>query len=380
MSAGLRVAIDARVLGQRGVGRYLSELLAALAAMDHGHRFLVALGPQSHASLVPRDARFEAVALGGHPAWAEQVGLPRLARRWGAGVLHYPDNSGALAPGLPMVLTMHDSMWRRPLSSAIAHPTWRQRLQDLYRKQVCPRAAAAARVVLTVSEHSRRDLMASLGLGPDKVRVTPNALGSAMSKPLSPSRAAAERASLGVAGPYVLCAGAADTRKNIDALIRAFAQAAQRGPLKSARLVVTSLRPGELATTGYARTAREAGLGSRVQFLGYISDGQMKALYQGALCYAFPSLWEGFGLPVLEAFAMGCPVLAADAGALPEVSGGGALLVDPTDSGSMAQGLLRLSGPAGRALSRRARPLSRRYSWRRSAQLTLMAYRDAARP
>ena len=106
--------------------------------------------------------------------------------------------------------------------------------------------------------------------------------------------------------------------------------------MKGAQLAVTSLRPGEAATPTSPETARAAGVESRVRFLPYISDDDLKALYQGAAVFAFPSLWEGFGLPVLEAYAMGCPVLVSAATALPEVAGAGAVYADPLDVEDLA--------------------------------------------
>lgn len=361
------------------MGRYSSNLLRGLAALKQDFRILVALSGRGDSGLVPQDPRFEVEALGpAHPVRLEQWALPQLARRWGAQALHFPDNSGPLRPGLPLVLTLHDSMWRRPLGQAVLRPTPRQRLQDAYRKWVCPRAARAASVVLTVSEHSRRDLIATLGLDPAKVRVTSNGLDPAMARPLPAARAAALRKALGLRKPYVLCSGAADRRKNIDRLILAFARA-RRGPLAQAELVICSLRPGELETTGYAHSARQAGVSDAIRVLGYVDDEQMKALYQGARVYAFPSLWEGFGLPLLEAFSLGAPVLAARAGALPEVAGRAALLADPLSVTDLAEGLSALAGPARArwvAAGRRAA-----LAWQKkaaaSAAATLNAYQRA---
>jgi glycosyltransferase involved in cell wall biosynthesis len=377
----LRIAVDARVLGQRGVGRYLANLLRALSQTRADLAVRLYLGPASLREAVPKDPRFSVEDLAGsHPAWAEQVLIPRRARAWGAQVLHYPDNSGALRPGLPMVLTLHDTMWRRPLGDAIAHPTRRQRLQDLYRKWVCPRAARAAALVLTVSRHSARDIEAALGVPARKLRVVAEGVDPVFLKKLEPAHARRLLTGLGLDAPYILASGAADRRKNIDRLIRAFALARGRDPrLAGTLLAISSLRQGEAAMTTYAATAAAAGVGPALRFLPYVSDEQMKALYQGAQCYAFPSLWEGFGLPVLEAYSLGCPVLAADAGALPETAGKGAVFADPQDTESLAKGLSAAVSPQGRPARRaQARASLKRYSWGASALQHLDAYRAAA--
>lgn len=375
------MAIDARVLGQRGVGRYLSNLLAGFARSRQANEYLLYLGSQSQRELIPQDPRFKAIDLGSaHPAWAEQLSIPRLARAAGADLLHYPDNTGAVFAGLPTVLTLHDTMWRRPLSQAIAHPTLRQRIQDRYRKLICPWAAGRARALITISQHSAQDITQALGIPASKLSVIREDADPYFKAraPLAPAQRTVRQ--LGIKGPYVLASGAADKRKNIDRLIAAFAQASHSGPLKGASLVVTSLRAGEAATTTYAVSARRAGIADRVRFLGYVSDAQLRALYRCAKVYAFPSLWEGFGLPALEALAQGTPVLAARAGALPETAGPAAIYSDPLDVASLAQGLSQAAGPAGRRALKSAKGVLSRYSWDKCAAQTLQAYAKACAP
>ncbi len=381
MTRPLRIAVDARVLGQRGVGRYLANLLNASARLPHPHEFLLYLGPSSRKELVPQDPRYRVRDLpGGHPAIAEQWALPRAARREACDLLFYPDNSGAVRPGMPMVLTLHDTMWMRPVGEAIARPTLRQRIQALYRQWVCPAAARAASRVVTISKHSAGCLDVALGLRPPKLSVAYEAADPAFAKALPPAKAVALRQRLGVgAKPYVLASGAADRRKNIDRLIEAFALASRKDKaLARAELLVISLRAGEAATTTYAATAARVGVADRVRFLGYVSDDEMKALYQGALCFAFPSLWEGFGLPVLEAFQMGCPVLAHRGSALPETAGTAGVLVDASQTAALALGLSQACDPTWR--SRRVvagRRQAARFSWKACAQIHLKAFESA---
>jgi len=380
----LRIAVDGRVLGHRGVGRYLSNVLQAAARLKHPHQFLVYLGPASKLELLPRDPRFVARRLPpSHPAVAEQWALPRAARAEGADLIFYPDNSGAVRPGLPMVLALLDTMWQRPLRDAIAKPTLRQRIQDRYRKVVCPRAAAAARAVITISQHSARCLELALGLRAPKLTVVDLAADPALRRPLPAAQALALRQALGLkrGQAYVLASGAADKRKNVDRLIQAFALARRQDPrLAKALLVITSLRPGEGATTTYEDTARAADVLGALRFVGYVDDAQMKALYQGALCFAFPSLWEGFGLPVLEAFALGCPVLISAAGSLPEVGGQAAVYADPTSVPDLARGLSQAAfGPKRARLLALARAREKRYTWERCAREHLTVFERVAR-
>lgn len=366
------------------MGRYLANTLRAAARLKHPHEFLIYLGPVSKSELVPKDPRFHAKRLpGGHPAIAEQWALPRAARADGADLIYFPDNSGAIFPGMPMVLALLDTMWTRPLDQAIAKPTFRQRLQDRYRKFVCPRAAAAATQVITISQHSGRCLDELLGLQAPKLTVVDLAADPDLRTPLPIAEAARLRKAMGLDAktPYVLASGAADKRKNVDRVIQAFAQAQRQDKrLATAVLVITSLRAGEGATTTYVETATQAGVVGCLRFVGYVDDAQMKALYQGALCFAFPSLWEGFGLPLLEAFALGCPVLTSAEGSLPEVGGKAVVYVDPYSVESIARGISETAfGRKKKALVAAARQREKRYTWDACARQHLQVFESAVR-
>ena len=377
----LCVAIDARVLGHRGVGRYLANLVRALAQRKDDARYLLYLGPRSIKELVPKDPRFQAITLGQvHPALAEQWIIPRAAAKAGAQVVHFPDNSGPLRSRVPVVLSLLDTMWLRPLRQAVPHPTWRQGIQDAYRKFVCPRAAVTATRVITISKHAAECLRRDVAVPDAKLRLTVLGSDPAFSKRLPSAEAERRRKALGLTQPYVLCSGASDSRKNIDRLIQAFAIARKRDArLKGAVLVVTSLRPGEAETTTYGATALAAGVADALRYMPYISDADMAALYQGALCFAFPSLWEGFGLPVLEAYSMGCPLLAANATALPETAGKGAVYADPLDVEDLARGLSEACAPKGRAVRAAAakRQLAH-FTWAKAAATHFAVYCEAA--
>jgi len=224
MSRALHVGIDARNLGRRGVGRYLKNLVPALAAEAPSWRFTLFLGPKSDRAALPPNANVASVSLAGHPALLEQRLIPKRARELGCDLLHATDNTGPLWAGLPLVQTLHDTLWMRPLGEAVSHPTLSQRLQDLYRKAVAPAAARRARRVLTISEYSRRDILAQLGLEPGRVLATLLGVDPAFTKRLPAAKALALRRGLGVLGPYILAQGASDTRKNTDRLSRPWAR------------------------------------------------------------------------------------------------------------------------------------------------------------
>jgi glycosyltransferase involved in cell wall biosynthesis len=177
------------------------------------------------------------------------------------------------------------------------------------------------------------------------------------------------QARYGIRAPYILAVGTVQPRKNLARLLEAFAQAARAGD--APQLVIAGKR-GWLSE-GIERRARELGLGERVRFAGYVADADLPALLSGALAFALPSLYEGFGMPVLEAMACGAPVLTSDTSALPEAAGGAALLVDPTDTAAIAAALARLIGEPELRADLRARGLRRAAgaTWARCAEETL---------
>jgi glycosyltransferase involved in cell wall biosynthesis len=381
MNSSLRIGIDARVLGRRGVGRYLKNLCQAMAGLKHGHSITLFLGPRSERQAVPSGPGFQTFDLpSGHPAWLEQTTIPGLARRLGLDLLHFPDNTGPLFCKVPYVLTLHDALWLRPLAQSVSRPTFSQRLQDFYRKRVSPAAATRARLVLTDSGYSRRGLQSALGLSESKVRTILLAADPVFGKKTRPALANETLKRLGISGRFLVAQGASDRRKNTDRLIEAFGLGRRRSKLlASCSLVITSLRPGELETTSYLDTARRAGVEKALCFTGYVSEMELAVLYQKALGLAFPSLAEGFGLPVLEAFASGCPVLTSGTTSIPEVAGQAALQVDPESVEAIAAGLVKLVQPgvASRLKAAGARQV-KKFSWRRTAEETLKAWGEAA--
>jgi glycosyltransferase involved in cell wall biosynthesis len=229
-------------------------------------------------------------------------------------------------------------------------------------------------VILAVSEATRRDLVARVGAAPSRVRVVPNGVGAAFRPAGPPGPPGAGLAGLGVAPPYFLFVGNPLPHKNLPGLLDAF----QGLPPASGRLVLAGVPPARRAAVDAACAAR--GLGGRVTVLAPVPEAALVALYQGAQALVCPSLWEGFGLPALEAMACGTPVVAADRGALPEVVGDAGLLVDPARVDALREAMYTLAGQESCRAALRIRGLARAraFSWRRAAEGTLAAYAEAA--
>ena len=318
----LRVGIDVSPLVQTraGTARYIQGLRA------HNEYVELQFAGRSRPATIVRDAY-----------WYPRA-LPREALKRNLEVLHCPTFRGPFRSGVPVVVTVHDL-------AVLRHPETFNPWTRRYSRLAVPRVARAARVVIAVSEFTRREIVELLRVPDDRICVIPNAVGP----PFTPTGVAAE-------GEYALAVGTLEPRKNLAA-----AQQATR------RLGL------ELRIVG------EAGWGDvRVDgWVGRVSDERLAELYRGARCLVYPSLYEGFGLPVLEAMACGTPVVTSAGGATEEVAGGAAVLVEPRDPASLVAGLTE-------ALDRReelvARGLKRAgaFTWQHVAAETWRAYEEAA--
>jgi glycosyltransferase involved in cell wall biosynthesis len=320
-------AIDARAASRPelgGVERWARELSARLPALG-AYRVL----------RPPRALAHRA----GH-AW-EQAVLPLRAR--GAGVLVCPANLAPVA--FPRcVVVLHDA-------AVLRHPEWYSGAYAAWQRRLLPLLARRALRVITVSEFSRAELASLLGL--ERVSVVPGGVDPAFAPGADAERA---RAALGLARPYVLCVASHTARKNLAALVPAARALAGEGVDV---VVAGGHRP---------QFAAEPGLDA-LRLLGHVAEPLLPGLYAGAAAFALPSAYEGFGLPVLEAMAAGVPVVASDVTALPETSGGAAVLVPPAGD-AVRDALLTLLGDAGERDRLRAAGLARAagFSWDATAR------------
>ena len=359
----MRIGINARLLSgepgvrQAGIGRYLDRLIAALPeALGPGDELVVLGQPVPAGESAPRRILWE------------QTTLPRLARRAGLSLLHAPVNVAPLAAPCPTVVTIHDLAFLR-LPGVV--PTGRRRYLTAMTRVSVARAAR----VLVVSEVTARDVVDLLGVPPERITVTPLGVDPAF-QPRDPDALSVFRDQRGLDRPYILAVGTLEPRKGLTTLIPAFAAVARDVPHD---LVL-------VGATGWMNTSLDqalAGLPSpvraRVRLEGFVPAADLPSWYGAADVFAYPSLYEGFGLPVLEAMACGTPVVTSAVSALPEVAGDAALLIPPGNAEALANAIRRIlddpnlaAGMSGRGLARAAL-----FPWSRTAETTVSAYHEA---
>jgi len=273
-------------------------------------------------------------------AW-EQLALPLAAR--GSELVLSPANMAPLA-GRGNVVVIHDV-------APFHEPDWFGGAYGAWHRAVIPRIARRARLVIAPSEFVRGELVELLGLDPGCVAAIAPGVDAALADPPAPEPVLRR---LGLEQPYVLAVGTDSPRKNLGLLDR-IAPALARAGLS-------------VAIAGSSRSYLPASASGSARRLGYMPDGDLSALYAGAAAFAMPSLYEGFGLPCVEAMAAGTPVVAADRAALSEACGGAALLVDPDDPHAFTAALIRAAGPERERLAETGRARAAGLSWARSAE------------
>jgi glycosyltransferase involved in cell wall biosynthesis len=375
---GLRVLVDARFRRERrGGDRCRFELARNISADGMQPKFLVyADTAKDLSSVVPSGCQIIAThhRPWHHPSgdWFEHIGLPRLARRLGIDVYHGTFNVlpafAGYAPAPRMVVTIHDV-------AVFKTPEAYSRAFGLLARFLLRRAVSRAARIIAVSHATRTDLVALFPSAGDKTVVIPNGVGTEFLAAVALASPFVEEVTsrLGLSKPYVLFVGNLEKKKNLPRLIKAFVKAKLEARLPH-RLVIVGNRPSGVPDSGLSGATFEG----IVKFTGAVSDSDLPSIYKGADLVAYPSIYEGFGMPVLEGMAVGVPVLTSNVSSLPEVAGGAAMLVDPFSVESISSGLVfALSdqgwrrGAIGLGLAR-----AKELSWERNAKQTAQVYRD----
>jgi glycosyltransferase involved in cell wall biosynthesis len=371
-----RIGLNALFLEENrgGLETYVRELVPAMLAVRPELEFQIFVSERGRRLLErePWSASVELVTprLIGTPglrALGEATLLGWLATRRRLDVLHNVALTAPLRTRAANVVLLADVTWlRQPEAVGRARAA-------LWRALVLPAARRADRIV-TLSETARAEIVEDVGIAADRIDVVP--LGHGLSTRSTPTPFDELRRRLGLGdGPLVLAVSGLNPHKNVRSLLDAMSFVRAERP--EARLVV----PGHHTSHGaeLQRHAENLGLGSSVRFPGWVSESDLEGLYRAATCFVFPSLREGFGLPILEAMARGLPVALANASALPEVGGGAALYFDPLDAREMADVIIRLLDDE--ALRARLVELGstryRQFTWERTAVQTLASFERA---
>jgi glycosyltransferase involved in cell wall biosynthesis len=375
----MHIAINAHLLAQTntfrraGVSNYAEQVLRHLGQIDQATRYTVyttrgvtgrSLGLPANFAVTP--SYFPTINPRVRIPW-EQVLAPPLLLATRPSLFHGVLNVAPFVCPVPSVVTVHDLAF-------IRFPQTFRRINRLYLNLATRLSVQRASAVLAVSEHTKRELVEILGVPAHKVTVTYDAADAQFAPPTT-EQLAAFRARHGLPSRYILFVGTLEPRKNLPALLEAYAQLARHDPTP----LLIGGGKGWLYEPIFARLDA-LGLRDKVRFCGFLDQDELPLWYGGATVFVYPSAYEGFGMPPLEAMACGAPVVASNSSSLPEVLGDAALLVDPHDTAGLAEALGRVLHDEALRAAMRARGLkqAQRFSWLDTAQRTLEVYRLVA--
>jgi glycosyltransferase involved in cell wall biosynthesis len=364
------VAIDARKLHDFGIGTYIRNLLRQLARIDHQTEYVLLCRPGDLEVAAELGPNFRGV-LEPSPNYSlrEQLHVPWVLRRERPDVYHAPHYVLPAGVRCRAVVTIHDCihlMFPQYLPNKAAYAYARASMWAAARRSAC---------ILTVSEASKRDILHFFDVPPEKIVVVYNAIDEHFWQTPREEDVARVRERYQLDHEFVLYVGNIKPHKNLVRLIEAFAEFRRQG-FDSVKLLIIGDEISKLPAL--RRAVHRHKLHKHVRFLGYLPDQTLAILYRLASVFVFPSLYEGFGLPPLEAMASGTPVVTSNVSSLPEVAGDAAVLVDPYDVDSIVDGLRRVVADRTLAdeLRRKGLERAREFSWARSVEKTRQVYQE----
>lgn len=358
----MKIVISAWHLKNRnvGIGRYTYHLIENLARVDHINQYEILIPEGTHNFQLWPNVRYRLIRL---PVFKRRVWeqlAPLVAGDYD--LLHFPYDSCIGIKRGKFVVTLHDA---KPV--LFPQRSNRQRWKQSFKNIIAPHPLKKIDHVVTVSECSRRDLIGQLGIPDDRITVIYQGVDLEHFSP-SPQL----QAECFDFMPYVLCVAGTDPSKNVKNLVQAFS----RLPLEIRSLHHLVLVGDVCRSKALHQLVKEQGIAEQTIFTGLVSDSQLVALYQQASVFVFPSLYEGFGLPVLEAMACGCPVITSNTSSLPEVVGKAGLLVNPKNPTKLMEAMTQVltDTTLAQSLQKMGREQAEKFSWEKTARATADLY------
>jgi glycosyltransferase involved in cell wall biosynthesis len=379
----MRIGIDARfaVHDRRGIGQYVLSLVTNLALLDEVNQYILYIDGADAERVLPNKSNMLVKILqpSNYFLW-EQVVLPIRVLRDNIDVLHCTGNTAPvfLCNKTKLVITVHDIMYLKKYSEVPKSPVLHQRLGRWYRKMIVPRAMRNAAKVITVSNYSLSDIKKSIpALKEHMIAVTYNATQEIFGRP-DVIDVDGTRKKYNICKEYILTVGGTDPRKNLEFTIVNYLKMKTAGKIKE-NLVVVGVHNWKQSQC--YRLVQAANCAGDVVFMDFVADKELAALYKGAKAVLYLSLYEGFGIPPLEAMTSGVPVITSHTTSIPEIVGNAALMIDPTDEKAFEAALTGLLNDENmrKDLIRRGLEQAKRFSWKKTAGETLEIYESLLR-
>ncbi|OHE57175.1 MAG: hypothetical protein A2Z47_00305 [Thermodesulfovibrio sp. RBG_19FT_COMBO_42_12] len=378
----MRIGIDARVIRKYpGLGRVCYNLIKEIAIIDERNEYII-FGKHPSLNFLDRHRNFRSVDIDFPVLSARTLfWLQRIIKREGVELFYSPFQVTTISPPCPMVITVHDMMDLFYPDAFSHQPFYVNRALRIYFRFVIPKSIRNATMITSVSESTKRDILRYFHIPEDRVEVIHNGVEEKFSPVKDEKLLIMIREKYNLPDRFVLYLGSTKPYKNLDGTLEAFSKLKKKyiNPDNHIYLVIGGLRHFSIADL--ERKARELGIENDFFNIGYISEDDLPSVYSLAEVFLFPSIWEGFGLPALEAMACGTPVVTSNTSSLPEVVGKAGIMVDPKDTTSIAEALHRiLNNRAIREeLSEKGIKEAKKFSWRMSAEKLLKVFSAVAK-
>jgi glycosyltransferase involved in cell wall biosynthesis len=374
----MRIAIDvsAAVHGRAGMGRYAAELSAALVSADHDDEYSLFYNGSEPVKLPPPLDRLRRLtsSLSNKP-WRMSVLMAHQLRRSqdallpGIDLFHATDHLLPRFTSVRGVFTLHDLAFQRYPET---HTFWNRS----FLQRMMPTFLRSADAVIAISQATKKDILAHYEVPAEKITVIPDGVSPLFVPPSTTDIASVRRAYL-LPDDYILYVGTIEPRKSLTTLLDAYALLRQQGAIDDRTKLAVVGKKGWLADDFFQKL-QDLGLAGQVIMPGWVPDVQLPSLYGGARVFVYPSLYEGFGLPVLEAMACGAPVVCSNTSSFPEVAGDAAMMIDPQNPAALAAAIRRILTDKNLAarLSALGQEQARPFTWAETARQTLELYRQ----
>lgn len=324
----MKIGIEAQRIfrpHKHGMDIVALELIRALQVIDNQNEYFIFVKPDEDRTCLNETPNFHIIEVpGGNYVFWEQIMLPIYARKYGVDVLHCTSNTAPMFLPMPLVLTLHDVIFMERTTGKNTSSNY-QKFGNLYRKWLVPKIIGKCKSIVTISEVEKANIIKVLGLPADAVTVVHNGVSGRFGMKPSEEILKEVRNDLGLTNDFFLFLGNVEPRKNVNNTVRAFVVFAEKND--KIKLVITGIKAAFVEDI-LAKIGKESML-NRFVFAGFVSENVLLALYAQAKLFLYPSLREGFGLPILEAMAFGTPVVTSNISAMPEVAGDAAFLVNP---------------------------------------------------
>jgi glycosyltransferase involved in cell wall biosynthesis len=369
------IGIDARFYGpkNKGIGRYVKEIVDRVTATDKDNDYVVFLARDNYDSFRPVGTNVKKVLA--DVRWytfAEQVVIPRLIKKEKIDLMHFPHFNVPFFCPVNFIVTIHDLILIKfpTVKSSTLNPLFYW-FKNLAYRLIIARAVTKARLVIAVSEFTKKDILEKFKIPADKVKVTLLGVASAFVAEQTNSPVDV-LSTYGIVKPYLLYVGNAYPHKNLEWLIWAFEQLKE----KHNELQLVLVGKEDYFYRRLKLIASKSANSKSIVFPGFVKDEDLQPLYQNALAYVFPSLYEGFGLPPLEAMSQGCPVISSDQSCMPEILDDAVLYFSPIDAWDFINQVEKIieSEELVKELVAKGRKVAQKYSWQECAAETLAFY------